>query len=80
MAAPRDAALEAAAEAVRQFLEKSYHLITFEPTSLTQYPDAWVRNRENGPARGLRVERVVRPGLLKRDSDSPIYPAIVETG
>jgi hypothetical protein len=80
MAAPRDAVLEAAAEAVRQFLEKSYHLITFEPTSLTQYPDAWLRNRENGPARGLRVERVVRPGLRKRDSDSPIYPAIVETG
>jgi len=79
MAAPGDAALEAAAKAVHDFLKDSYDMIAFRPETLTQYPEAWLRNRENGPARGLRVDRVVRPGLRKLDN-SLIYPAIVETG
>jgi hypothetical protein len=79
MATPGDAALEAAAKAVHDFLKDSYDMIAFRPETLTQYPEAWLRNRENGPARGLRVDRVVRPGLRKLDN-SLIYPAIVETG
>jgi hypothetical protein len=79
MAAPDDAALDAAAKAVHDFLKDSCGMIAFKPESLTQYPEAWLRNRENGPARGLRVDRVVRPGLRKLDN-SLIYPAIVETG
>lgn len=79
MALPDDDALSAAAAAVHHFLDKSHGMIAFRPKSLTEYPEAWLRTREGGPARGLRVDRLVRPGLRNLDN-SLIYPAIVETG
>lgn len=76
---PDDAQLREAVAAVQTLLQKSYKLIAFSPKSLGEYPEDWLHDPHDRPARGQRVERVVRPGLKKIDNVL-VFPAKVETG
>lgn len=78
MKAPDRDDLRQAAAAVHRLLDRSYGLITFEPKTVGEYPDTWLQTGEGGRPRGLRVDRLLRPGLRTIDNKLK-WPAIVET-
>ncbi|MFM7290429.1 MAG: hypothetical protein ACKO6B_04265 [Planctomycetia bacterium] len=77
LAAPDQADVEAAVQAVHQLLERSYEMVVFRPKVVSECPEGWLRTRANGEPRGNRVE-LVRPGVRTRDNKL-VRPAIVET-
>lgn len=79
MAAPERADLRDAAAAVQRFLDRSHDMVVFEPRTVTDYQESWLRTRDGRPPHGVRVERLLRPGLRTLDNRL-VFPAIVETG
>jgi hypothetical protein len=79
VAAPERADLRQAAATVQRLLDRSYDMIVFEPKSVGDYQESWLRTPEGKPPRGLRVNRLVRPGLRTLDNKL-VWPAIVEMG
>ncbi len=79
LAAPERDDLKQALTAVQRFLDRSFEMIVFEPKSLDEYHESWIRGPDGGPARGMRIDRVMRPGLRTCDNRL-VFPAIVEVG
>jgi hypothetical protein len=75
--APDRADVKEAASAVQRLLERSCNMVLFEPKSISEVQEGWLRTRTGGVPRGNRVE-VVRPGVRTRDNKL-VCPAIVET-
>ena len=78
MKAPEREDLREAAASVHRLLDRSYGLITFEPKTVGEYPETWLQTGDGGRPRGLRVDRLLRPGLRTIDNKLK-WPAIVET-
>jgi len=70
--------IDAAVQAVHQFLERSYGMVLFMPKTVGEFPKNWLETRDGGEPRGNRVEQLVRPGVRTRDNKL-VRPAIVET-
>jgi len=78
MKAPERDDLRRAAEAVHHLLDRSFECITFEPKTIGEYPEGWLQTSDGGRPRGLRVERLLRPGL-RTIQNKLKWPAIVDT-
>jgi len=69
--------IKEAAHAVHRLLERSCNMVLFEPKSISDVQEGWLRTRAGGVPRGNRLE-LVRPGVRTRDNKL-VCPAIVET-
>lgn len=78
MAAPDRDDLRRAAAAVHGLLDRSFDMVVFEPKSLGEYHETWLRTSDGRTPRGLRVDRLLRPGLRTLDNRL-VWPALVET-
>jgi hypothetical protein len=76
LSAPDRASIDAAVQAVHQFLERSYGMVLFMPKTIGDFPKNWLETRDGGQPRGPRVE-LVRPGVRTRDNNL-VCPAIVD--
>jgi len=76
LSAPDRASIDAAVQAVHQFLERSYGMVLFMPKTISDFQKNWLETRDGGQPRGPRVE-LVRPGVRTRDNNL-VCPAIVD--
>lgn len=74
----QEARVEAAKAALFEYLKAANAMVPFEPSTVGDYPTAWIRESDGKQPRGRRVRRVVRPGLRTMDN-SLVRPAIVIT-
>lgn len=78
-ASPGDEGLEALVRAVHGLLDRAYGMVLFEPASVDDFPEPWLRTADGGVPRGTRVRQIIRPGLRTRTNEL-VWHAIVEAG
>lgn len=77
--APADQGLMDLVTAVHKLLERAYGMVLFEPASLHEFPELWLRTVDGSPPHGTWVRRIIRPGVRTRNNDL-VWHAIVEMG